>query len=501
MSQAATPKPIRYPAVWLLLALVVKGAFFAWYLSRAYYHNMDGFWGQSNGDMMTYLAPIESLLAHQGFNTDYRMPGYSAVYLAFRLFMSAPHACNAMILSQLVSSAGAVFVLGLVAQRLFQDQRAFYIAYGIYLLSPFVSVFDTYILTESLAAASSIFFLYAWLRFEAQPSQWGWLLGAGFWLAFSVFLKPAHAGTLAIPVVILGIQWLHKHLSFRQLIMRSSLMLLPFLVADGAWMVRNYRTYHAVIPLLKSAWYPESYWPTNYFPMIAFCETYGEDYSFWFPNAGIRWFSGWGNNNFLPPVRWYVSETLGPPPNYVYTSRFNQDSMQVMRQTFLDMDLLPAADSLKRRAVQADIRRQLVAYTASVKAEKPGVYYGIALGRYTFDFLNGTRGYQFLDDMIQAVWPRWLLRAYHWLFVLLPGLVGLAVLLVSGLRKPLTTNGLGLVLPLMVGYAVVVFAIALRHPETRYLVPFYPFLVLGAVSSFSFLLNRLRPQQPHNRLL
>lgn len=501
MNQLAMPKLVRYPAVWLLLALVAKGTFFAWYLSRAYYHNMDGFWGQSNGDMMTYLSPIDSLLAHQGFNTDYRMPGYSAVYLAFRLLMSPAHACNAMILSQLVISAFSVYVLGLVARRLFQSKQAFYWAYFIYLFSPFVSVFDAYILTESLAAASSIFFLYALLRFESQPRQWAWLLGAGFWLAFSVFLKPAHAGTLSIPLVIFGYQWLRKILSFRQLIIRSALVLLPFLVADSAWVVRNYRTYHAVIPLLKSPWYPENYWPTNYFPMIAFCETYGEDYSFWFPNAGIRWFSGWGDNNFLPPIRWYVPETLGPPPNYVYTSRFNQDSMRVMRQTFLDMDLLPASDSLKRRTIHADIRRQLVAYTASVKAEKQGVYYGIALARYTFDFLNGTRGYHFLDDMIQTTWPRWLLRAYHWLFVLLPGLIGLAAMLISGLRRWAASNGPGLVPPLMVGYAVVVFAIALRHAETRYLAPFYPFLVLGAVSSFSFLMNRLRNQPPHNRLL
>ncbi len=150
----------------------MKGLFFGWFLTRTYNHDIPGFWGQSNGDMMTYIQPVESLLAHQGFQTDVRMPAYPGIYLFFRLFTSQAVACNLVILLQVVVSALSVYVLGLCAVYLFKTDRAFYWAYFIYLFSTFVSVFDGYFLTESLAASASIFFLYCWLRFEAKPANW-----------------------------------------------------------------------------------------------------------------------------------------------------------------------------------------------------------------------------------------------------------------------------------------------------------------------------------------
>ncbi|XWW47336.1 hypothetical protein JYG30_07795 [Fibrella sp. USSR17] len=465
---------------WIVLALVAKGLFFGWFLTRTYYHDIDGFWGQSNGDMMTYIQPVESLLAHQGFKTDVRMPAYPALYLAFRLLFSVPVACNLVILCQLLVSALSVYVLGLCAQRLFQHERAFYWGYFIYLFSTFVSVFDAYFLTESLAASASVFLLYALLRFEENPSRWPMLLVAGCWMTWSIFLKPAHMPLLGIPVAIWALRWLRGKLSAKQLLRYIFLFLLPFMLVDGAWMVRNYRTYKEVIPLLKSPWYPESFWPANYFDLMAFCQSYGEDFSFWFPNTGIRWIQGWGNNNFLPPVRWYVKEELGPPPSYVYTDKFNLDSITSVRNLCYSLGNGPVLDSLQRSAVSAQIKEKMNRYTRSVREDNPLVYYVWAPVRYTLTFLHGTWGYTFLDDMVKAQWPRFLLRLYHYLFVLIPGLFGLIRLFKTGFRRDERL----LFIPLAFAYCLAVYVVVLRHPETRYLAPFYPFLVLSAVGTF-----------------
>jgi hypothetical protein len=468
------------PVFWILLALLVKGAFFGWYLTQTYNHELPGFWGQSNGDMMTYIVPTEQMLANGDFATDDRMPGYPAVYYILRRLMGQAQTCNTIILLQLLLSAVSIYGLGLCAQRLFRSERAFYWAYFIYLASTFASVFDAYFLTESFAASASIFFLYAWLRFEDNRRWWIALLISGGWLAWSVLLKPAHLPLLAIPPAVWGLQWLKKQLRFGQVVRYSLIFLLPFIVADSVWIARNYHRYHEVIPLLKSPWYAAGFWPTNYFEMMAFYQTYGEDFSFWFPNTGIRWMLGWRENQFIPPLRWYVDEHLGPPPDYVYTSRFNVDSITHLRDLYYETANNHSLDSTRKAAYYAEFRHKLTEYTKSIRDEKPFVYYVRALSRYTFAFFNGTWGYSFLDDIVPAQWPRWLLRVYHYLFVLLPGLFGLVLLSVRGLRKDTRL----LVIPIPILICTAIYVVVLRHPETRYLVPFYPFLILGAVYTF-----------------
>ncbi len=477
--------PLLASFSWIVLALVVKGAFFGWYLTQTYNHDVPGFLGQSNGDMLTYIMPTEQMLVNGNFATDDRMPGYPAVYYLLRRLMNQSQACNAVILIQLLLSAVSVYVLGLCAQRLFGLDRAFYWAYFVYLFSTFVSVFDAYFLTESFAASTSIFFLYAWLQFEDNRRWWLTLLISGAWLTWSVFLKPAHLPLMAVLPMIWSIQWLKKRLRLAQVIRYSLLFLLPFILVDGLWMSRNYRRYHEVIPLLKSPWYAATFWPTNYFDMVAFCQTYGEDFSYWFPNTGIRWMMGWRNNGFLPPTRWYVAEHLGPPPDYVYTTRFNVDSLTHLRDLYYETANNPALDSSRRAAYHAEIHQKLGQYTQSVRDEKPFVYYVRALTRYTFTFFTGTWGYSFLDDIVPAQWPRWYLRAYHYLLVLIPGLIGLVLLSVRGLRNDARL----LVIPVPLLICTIIYVVVLRHPETRYLAPFYPFLTLSAV--FTFLSVRL----------
>jgi len=482
------PSLLRSPSswvYWLTIALVVKGAFFGWYLTQTYMHDLPGFWGQSNGDMLTYISPVESLLNHGGFKTDDRMPGYPAVYLALRFVFSQAGAANATILLQLLLSVVSVYTLGWCGRLLFGADRAFYWAYFIYLLSPFVSVFDAYFLTESFAASASIFFLYCFLMANESARslpvrRWVWLVVAGAWLAWSVFLKPAHLPLLAIPVAIWAVRWLRGRLRFGQLARYSLLFLLPFLLADGAWMVRNYREYRQVIPLLKNPWYAAAFWPTNYFDMMPFFQAYGEDFSYWFPNTGIRWFMGWRNNNFLPPVRWYETEHLAPPPDYIYTSQFNRDSLTETRGLYYQLGNNHDLDSAQYHAIEIEVGTRLQRYARSIRAEHPLIYYGWAPLRYTANFLNGTWGYHFLDDIVVAQWPRWLLRFYHYLFVLVPGLLGLFLLTIRGWKD----DDRLLVLPMALVYCVLVYVVVLRHPETRYLAPFYPFLVLCAVGLF-----------------
>lgn len=214
--------------------------------------------------------------------------------------------------------------------------------------------------------------------------------------------------------------------------------------------------------------------------MLAFCQTYGEDFGYWFPDTDMRWMLGWGNDKFLPPLRWYENENLGPPPDYVYTTRFNRDSMVQVRNLYYEIDNKPGVTKVRKREIEAKVKARLARYTRSVREDNPWVYYVWSPVRYAFTFLNGTWGYNFLDDVLPARWPRLLLRLYHYALVLIPGLIGLVLLA----RRGWLRDDRLLFIPLAFMYCLIVYAVVLRHAETRYLAPFYPFLVLSGVSTF-----------------
>lgn len=256
-------------------------------------------------------------------------------------------------------------------------------------------------------------------------------------------------------------------------------------------MIRNYREYKQVIPLLKEPWYAASFWPTNYFDMMPFFQTYGEDFSYWFPNTGIRWLMGWGNGNFLAPIRWYETEQLAPPPDYVYTPTFTRDSIMQTQALYYKLGNDHTLDSVQYKAIETEVGARLGRHTMAIRQGHPLVYYVWAPLRYTANFLNGTWGYHFLDDIVVTQWPRFLLRLYHWLLIMGPGLVGMVLFLAQGWKR----DDRLLVMPLAIGYCLLVYAVVLRHPETRYLAPFYPFLILCAVGTWGSIIRFKQPQQ------
>jgi len=449
---------------WFLIALVVKGLFFAFMLNTRYFYEVEGFLGASNGDLYSYLNPIEDLLNHRGYTSNDRLPGYGTPYLVLRLVFSKPMACNVLIFMQLLLASVSVYFVAQVSRRWFKSDLAFYVTFYSYLFSSLSSVFDHYILTESFSASSFIFWLYFLTQFE-QTHKKRYLLISGAFMTWLIFLKPAHGLMLSLPLLIWGIGFLQKKLLLKQLVQNALFFLLPFMVVESAWTIRNYRHYHQFVPVAKVMLYPESFWPTNYFSIRNFMQAWGGDVCFWFANSDIRWMMGFGNDVFLPPVRWYKAEKLQVPPASIYTSQFNGDSLLAIRNGMLSAlydTLTPAQKAQKEQLIQ----KKLEIYTASIRTEKPFVYYLKAPLTSTYNFLTGKFGYQFLDDILPQEWPRFGLKLYHILLLIIGG-IGLLMLLFSEFQHPSMRSlvWLGAI------YPIILFNFVLRHGETRYLVP------------------------------
>ncbi len=479
LSKIFFTNPEKWPK-WFLIALLVKGTFFAVMLKMGFSEDIKGFWGGTNGDLFSYIDPIENLLAGGNYNIDNRIPGYAACYFLLRLLFTQAVACNVLIFIQLLVAVVSVTYLAKIARIWFRSDLAFYVTFYAYVFSSLTNIFDHYLLTESFAASSVIFWTYFLVKFE-QTNQKRYLVVSGAFITFLIFLKPVHAPMLGIASLVWGIYFLQKKITFKQLIQRSAFFLLPFLVVDGAWIVRNYNYYNgAFVPISKSMWHAEG-WPPNFFQMADFTAAWGGDINFGLPKNDIRWIMGFENDQYLR--HWFVHEQIQPVPSYVYTSKFNGDSLFWIRKESQRTlyDTMPEAERLRRREI---VKQKLIAYTNAIRTEKPFLYYVRAPLRIAYRFFIGVSGSHFLEDVVQAEWPRKILFYYHLILVSL-GSLGMALLLYTQLRS----FNLQSVAWLSGAYTVLILCVVLRHAETRYLVPVWPFWSLCAGFFCKVILN------------
>ncbi|MGP8215903.1 MAG: hypothetical protein ACLQQ4_10095 [Bacteroidia bacterium] len=179
-----------------------------------------------------------------------RMPGYSVVYFLFRLMFSMQNATYCVIGLQFILSSISVYVLALTSYKIFENKRAFYITYFLYILAVFPGFFDFIIVPESFSVSALIFSLFFLVKYFKEGHRAKHLIFSGAFLTWTIFLRE-YTGLLiiAFPVVI-GIY----HLFVRKdklvkALTAGTLFCLPFIIADGAWVIRNYRATSQFIPV------------------------------------------------------------------------------------------------------------------------------------------------------------------------------------------------------------------------------------------------------------
>src|SRR4051812_36913338 len=241
---------------WLALALLVKTIFFIFKIlepgeSYNYYPQVFALGG---GDSNSYIQPIENLLTNGSYYDDYRMPGYGWLYFVLRLMLPMTGALNMMVIIQLILSAISVYVLALIARKIFQRDSCFYVCFFLYLISTFVSLYDYQLLTESFCTSALIFSTYFLLTANEAKGK---LLLSGLFLTWSIFLRPVMAPIL----LIFGIYFFFK-IERKKTGPSSSqwsklfVFMIPLILIDGSWVLRNYCKYKEVIPLTRSVFYP-----------------------------------------------------------------------------------------------------------------------------------------------------------------------------------------------------------------------------------------------------
>jgi len=246
---------------------------------------------------------------------------------------------------------------------------------------------------------------------------------------------------------------------------------------DGAWVYRNYTHYKRIIPLTKTVYF-SCMEKSHLVPLINFLQSYGGSFSVLEPNSDIFFFR----------PRAFKMKVKVTPPTYIYTSKFNYDSLVVVRDLISVIEFFPYSYEVKNEKEKIVIAK-LNAYTVSIKKEKPFLYYVVApIKLFIRYFVHSGTHNLFDKGSSELSKPLLLIKFFYsflYILVMIGGSLGMLYLLFTHFR-----NAQYLVLSLTGLYFAFVFPLLLRMDQIRYFIPAYPIFLLFTVYLIIELFNR-----------
>ncbi|MGP8217168.1 MAG: hypothetical protein ACLQQ4_16480 [Bacteroidia bacterium] len=457
---------------WLLLAFLVRLLFFLSVIHFSQYTGFAGFWGGLRGDSNFYLLPFENLLKNGIYSPDVKMPGYGVFYFPLILFFSKAVACNIVILLQLFLSTFSVYALALTAKNIFKIKNIFHITFFLYLISTFSSLLDPVILTESQTASTLILSVYfITVFFNNYKSKY--LFISGIFLTWAIFLRPAFLPLLAFFFLILLISLIRS----RRSLLPAIIFAVPFVIVDGTWMERNYAAYRQVIPLTRTVLFP---WIANSYllSITEFLQAWQGDIHFENTNTEARWFVDKKICTFGEKKQ---TDTV-PFPAYIYTSKFNADSIKLLKNMITQFGLESKVSASQKAIYQSVIIAKLNLYTQSIKKEKPFLFYVKAnlLRLKTMLLFTSTVAKVYINNYIT-----YYCNTFYY-FSLLAGFLGIILLLPVVFKMSLQA-----IIPAIPLYTILVHSFILKQCENRFLIPAYPFIIISMAYGLIWGYNKL----------
>ena len=469
-------EPDKYK-YWILIALVFKGILFVFNLSI--FDPTYGFIKQfTYGDFLPfYIDPIDNFIKNGIYEPDYRMPGYGFVYILLH-FLPKFFSLNVIIFLQFILDAITTYLLAKTIQIIFNSKRLFYLTFFAYLISTYVSLYNNHLSPESFTCSAIILSLYFFTKVFYQRYSNINLFLSGIFFTWVIFMRPVYAPIILAFVLILLIKyWKTK----KTLITSVFYFLVSFAVLDSAWTVRNYYKYNKILPLMTSVHYKgieESYFAD----LIIFLSSWGGDFIYWNPSAEIRWFGIYEKNY---EKRLNLSKQKAEMPNYIYTSAFNKDSLLILKK-YIALLSSDTCSNNSKVIYDSYLKTKFKEYTASVKNEKPFLFYVESRFILFKKFVIHSGTYNLFDKPFNDLnLFEKLVKLFYtsiYLFVLIVGFLYALFLLLRFSFDIKWLIGISAI------YSVTVFPIGLKMIEYRYLVPAYVFLLFCAVLAiFSFI--------------
>jgi hypothetical protein len=464
------PPPTHWK-FWVVMAIFAKTSFFIFKVCELGIPNLIYLetFASDSGDTTSYIEPIENLLKNGVYYDDFRMPGYGWLYFLLRLIFSQTYALNTLVIIQLLLSSLSVYTLALISDKIFKHNYFFYSTFFLYAISSFVSLYDHALLTESFCTSAIIFSVY--FLFSNKKLD---LIISGMLLTWAVFLKPVMVPLIVLFGLYVLVRDVHKKFQIKSYSWCNTLLfLLPFFVVDGAWVIRNFQKYDSIIPLTKSVYYPD-YEKSYHLELFAFMNSFGGSIVHWEPGSEITFFS--------PLPEFIKKREEAVLPNNIYTSKFNYDSLIVLRELIKVRDN-ETVNLYEKQVLDSSIKNKFNTYTKSIKQEKPFLYYIGSRFKVLKTFFVHSGTYNLFNKAsFELNKIEFVLKLFYstlYLIVVIFGFIGSFTLLLKGIRNIdyLFISCVGL-------YIALVFPFILKLDEFRYFVPGYPFFLIASIFAF-----------------
>ena len=255
---SAFSNPFNWKA-FILLAIILRGLLWAYmgYLVSIHVeptNRIETYFVQD--DYGYFFTPVDNYFKSGHFTYlpsstfTGRMPGYM-VYFLFRFLFTQQVSILLIIAMQFLLSAVSVYILGLIAYSIFNNnKRCFYATFFLYVLAIFPGFFDFFIIAESLSVSTLIFCLYYLTKYIKIEPKNRYLALSGFFLTWTIFLREYTGLLIAIIPLSLGYYYyFRKKEKFLFITKKLLLFCLPFIVCEGLWVARNYSATKQIILL------------------------------------------------------------------------------------------------------------------------------------------------------------------------------------------------------------------------------------------------------------
>lgn len=466
--------------IFLIVALLFRGLYIEWRVAELRPADEVGRWSFNTPDTHSYFDPVERVLEGGEYKPDYRMPGIGVPYFLFRQVLGPVASRDAMVVLQWLLSGISVYLLALIALRITGSKTVALTTYVIFLVSTFTSWHDTSLSTDSLAVSALIIHVFLLQRSIDERSQWK-LLAAGLVFTWFIFLRPVASLLLFPAALLLYLKWTGVR-SIRPAV----LFLLPFVLIDGAWTWRNWRSNHELNLLTNEGVMPDDIATSTRGYLMRFVQGYGGDYNWWVPGADIRWYGEWSGIGQTDDE----GRKAAPPPDYAYVEGYTKDSLLAIGEKvrLMESGAMTPEDSL---AAVADITSTVDRYTTLYRQKAPFNYHVMSRIR-PIEYMVVQNGTEVLFPQSFGALPLWkklfkLLQMLIYFFGLIVGGITALVWLWNWRRS---ADPLFIWIPLVAVYMVWIYPIGVRMGEWRYMVHIFPLLLMMAVIGSVALLSR-----------
>ena len=319
-----------------------------------------------HNDYGYYLKPVDNyfekgMLTYNGKEPFAgRMPGYWFPYLMLRSVFPQQMALGVLFFMQIVFSVFAGVFLARLAYFISGNNLTYFIALFFYSINWFVSPFDYQTIAESFSVSAGIFSLYFLIKYVKNQNPKP-LLISGFFLAWMIFLRPF----LGLSIVVFGLFVLISKKPFLKSVRYAFLLVLPFLIFEGAWIARNYNTFKSFIPLETHAdiSYGKPY-AKSWITVRTLVNGWGEDAAYFEAESVSHWF------RFADDKR-KITEVI---PKHVFenVNTYNRDSLLALRSQYLEFKIDP--NHFPDDILDKKINRKSNIYLADYKKNNPYKY-------------------------------------------------------------------------------------------------------------------------------